>query len=90
MAQREYATPAQEKLGKMNDKIGSPAKWRSYDFAVSATDLFPVLDAGEEHAGADDMLEGSSSLRKSRLNELEDGACLLGGGELFGSDRTGA
>src|SRR5262249_50714148 len=28
---------AEEKLGKMNDKIGYPARWRSYDFEVAAT-----------------------------------------------------
>ncbi|HEY4118834.1 MAG TPA: M13 family metallopeptidase, partial [Byssovorax sp.] len=48
---------AEEKLGKMNDKIGYPAKWRSYDFAVSATDH-------EGNSLASEVYEGARSMRK--------------------------
>lgn len=49
-------TAAEEKLAKMNDKIGYPVKWRSYDFEV-----------GKEHAQnalASDRFELARSLRK--------------------------
>ncbi len=50
----------------------------------------PVLCAGEEHAGADDVLEAGAGLGEGFLDEAEDDAGLLGGGEIFSAYRAGA
>ena len=59
-------------------------------FAVGAADLFPVFCMGDEHAGADYVVEGGACLGERCADELEDGAGLVGGGEVVGAYRAGA
>lgn len=60
------------------------------DLAVGTPDLLPVLGMGEVDARADNVLERGAGVVECGLDELEDGASLVGGGEIVGADRAGS
>jgi hypothetical protein len=57
---------------------------------VGAADLFPVLDADDEHAGAVDVLEGGSGFFEGCLDDGQRCAGLVGGRGVFGAYGAGA
>lgn len=57
---------------------------------MCAAYVLPVFGMREVHAGADDVLEPGTRGVKGGFDELETGARLFVGGEVVGSDGTGA
>ena len=60
------------------------------EFAVDATDLFPVFGAGEIDAGADDVLDGGAGLFEGGGDDGEDLVGLGGGVGVVGIDGAGS
>src|SRR6185437_814000 len=82
------APPGIEEL--FDDDHGGGGTDAGEDLAVGAADLLPVFGVGEIYAGADDVLEGGTGGLQRGFDELEAGAGLVGGREVFRADGAGA
>ena len=69
---------------------GAGGAYSAENFAVGTAYLFPVFGAGDEHAGADDVVEGGAGLSERSLDQLEYGAGLFGRREFLRTHRAGA
>src|ERR1035441_6105470 len=60
------------------------------EFAMDAAHRFPIFSVSQEHAGADDVIEGGVGLSEDVGGDGEDAACLACGILIVGAHRPGS
>lgn len=73
-----------------DDDHGGGGTGDGEELAVDAGDLFPVFDAGEVDAGADDVFDGGAGLFESGGDDGKGLVGLGGGVGSVGADRAGS